>query len=243
MKSIAFLLAIFSVLHVGAQDMSSKYSFTGSKKIVKLDLGSLFNRTPMIGLEVESFVNDQMSLQVGLGVLPSFFQPTVGTQASPEIDNLFGNITNSNGFDNLRGYKLGAEARFYTFKKSTRYIATGFNFRHIIIRDRDARVGMEPFENGFGGVEYAYFQSTDMRFHQFASSIEVKYGFQKNMGSNFVIDFNFGLRLRTINVQSSSELPVGGSLANTWNNGFILFDNYKRTGVGPVMGFKIGYKL
>ena len=102
---------------------------------------------------------------------------------------------------------------------------------------------MEPFEDGFGVTDYAYFQSTDMRFHQVKSAIEVKYGFQKNMGSNLVIDFNICLRLRTTNVQSNSSIPSGGTLISTWNNGFTLFDNYKRTNTSPVIGFKIGYRL
>ncbi|MFK8045863.1 MAG: hypothetical protein AB8B72_10220 [Crocinitomicaceae bacterium] len=243
MKFTSFIIAICATVQLSAQDATPKYNFMDSEKIIKLDLGGLFNRTPMIGLEVESMVDEQMSLQFGAGIIPSFFQPTVGNNSNNNFTEIFGNNMNNNGFDNLRGYRLSAELRFYAFKKPTRYLATGINFRHLIIRDRDVSVGMEPFDNGFGQIEYAYFKNTDMRFHQFRSAIEVKYGFQKNMGTNFVIDFNMGLRLRTTNVQSGSDLPEGGSLASTWNNGFILFDNYKRSGIAAVIGLKIGYRL
>ncbi len=241
MKRIAFIFSLSFTFSIFSQDVKPKYNFMESEKIVKLDLLSLFNMTPTLGVELESKVSEQLSFQVGVGIIPSFFQPLVGSDLG-EFNNFFGN-NNANGFDGLRGYRLSAQSRFYIFKKPTRYISTGLSFRHIIVRDRDVQVGMEPFEGSNGITEFAYFKNVDMRFHQFRTAFDFKYGFQKNMGDRFTLDCNFGFRLGTTNVQSRSEIPESGTLAPNWNNRIILVDNYKRTRLTPVFGLKIGYRL
>ena len=242
MKFTAFIFLLSFGLSAAAQETKPKYDFLESEKIIKLDMFSLFNMTPTLGVEVESIVNEQVSLQFGLGIIPSFFQPLVGNDLNTEFNIAFNN-NNANGFDALRGYRLSAQSRFYVFRKPTRYISTSVSFRHIIVRDRDVRVGMEPFEGSNGLTEFAYFKSADMRFHQFRTALDLKYGFQRNMGDHFVLDFSAGLRLGTTNVQSRSDIPENGTLTPNWNNRMILVDNYRSSRVTPILGLKIGYRL
>lgn len=229
MKNLTTLiLTILSFISIG-QNNFKDYNFQDSEKIVKIDLGDLFSRTPAIGVYVESKVNDELSLQFGAGIIPSYFQPWVGNRM--------------NDFDHLRGYQLSAESRFYVFKKPTRYIAVEADFRHLIIRDRDVPIGVDVFNNPNGPDEFAYFVNTDMRFHQFNTGLSLKWGFQKNLGEHFTFDFSAGFRLSTTNVQSRSDIPTGGTLQTNWNNRLVLIDNYKRSQFLPNLGFKIGYKL
>ncbi|MFK8037539.1 MAG: hypothetical protein AB8B74_04565 [Crocinitomicaceae bacterium] len=229
MKNLTtFILTTLSFFSI-CQNTFEDYSFKDSKKIVKINLGDIFSTTPAIGLYVESKVNEDVSLQFGAGIIPSFFQPWVGNRV--------------NDFDQLRGYQLSAESRFYVFKKPTRYIAAEVDFRHLIIRDRNVPIGVDVFENPNGPDEFAYFLNTDMRFHQFNTGLTVKWGFQKHLGENFTFDFNLGMRLSTTNVQSRSIIPAGGTLQETWNNRLTLVDNFKRSRTLPNIGLKIGYRL
>lgn len=227
-NAVAILFTIFSFISIG-QTNTEKYNFSDSEKIIKVDIGDIFSRMPTLGLYVESKYNEDVSFQFGAGIIPSYFQPWVSNE--------------DNDFDHLIGYKLSAESRFYVLKKPTRYLSVGIDFQHLIIRDRDVPIGMDLFENPNGGNEYAYFVNSDMRFHQFNSTLTAKWGFQKNLGERFVFDFYLGMRIKTTNVQSRSKIPTGGILEQNWNNRIVLFDDYKNSNIQPTLGFKLGYKL
>ena len=234
MKTIFIILSILTSSFVFSQN-KVKYNFLTSEKIIKIDFNDFFSQTPTVGVDIESKVNDELSLQFGFGVLPSFIQPLVGSD--------------DNRYNHLRGYQLRAESRFYIFKKSTRYIAADIQFRHLIVKDNDVPVGMDLYKNPNGIDEFAYFIDTKMKFHQFKTSLAVKWGFQKDLGEKFVFDFNIGLRINKINVQSFSKLPSGGTLQANWNdninfgNNLTLIDNYRRSNIRPTIGFKFGYRL
>ncbi len=229
MKNLALLLVCFVFTTVQAQTGEPKYNFRDSDKIIKVDFTDIFSTIPTLGIDVESRVNEEISLQYGVGIIPSYFQPWVGDR--------------QNDFDRLTGYQLRTEGRAYIFKKPTRYLAADLTFRHLVIRENDVPVGMDPTENPNGIDDFAYFVNTKMRFHQFNTSLALKWGFQRNLGDNFVFDLNVGLRLNNINVQSRSKLPTGGILPDDWNNRLTLVDNYRDSNVRPTVAFKIGYRL
>ena len=229
MKHLAILLALIISPMVMAQEDVPAYNFYDSEKILKVDFSNVFSSIPTVGLDLETKVHEELSLQFGAAIIPSYLQPWVGNR--------------QNDFDHLRGYRLRGEGRFYVLKKPTRYIASELAFRHLIIRQYDVPVGMEPLDNPSGVDDFAYFVNTDMRFHQFNASFTLKYGIQKNLGQHFVYDVNVGMRINKINVQSNSELPEGGILPIDWNNNLTLIDNYRRSNIRPTFEFKLGYKL
>jgi len=229
MKYLTFLLLLISGQALIAQDEAAAYNFKDSDKILKVDFAHVFSSTPTLGFDLESRVHDEMSFQFGAGILPSYLQPWVGNR--------------QNDFDHLRGYTIRGEIRLYVLNKPNRYIAPEVSFKHLIIRDREVPVGMEPLDNPNGVDDFAYFVNTDMRFHQFNAGFGLKWGFQKDLGEHFVFDFSAGLRINKINVQSFSKIPEGGILPTNWNNNITLVDNYRRSNIRPTIGFKFGYKL
>ena len=231
MKTLIFLAMSLAITSLKAQQDSTenKWSFTESKKIIKITPFDILNKVPMIGADMEFTYTDEINLQVGMAIVPSYLQTSVGSEQGD--------------FKRLSGYNLRGESRFYILKKPNRYLAAGFNFRHLVIKS-NVPVGMESSTNNpQQQQDFAYFVNTPMRFHRFNSNINVKWGFQKPMGKNFVFDFYLGLALNRIGVQSFSKIPEGGVVTNDWSNMFTLKDNYKTSNIRPIIGFKIGYKL
>jgi len=243
MKFVILLIVALGAI-APALGQTEKYYFRSSDKIVKLNISEVFSLIPTFGIEVESQFKEKSALLFGVGIIPSFFQPLVGTQSN-FTNGGFNNFNAFNGYDYLGGYQFAFGGRFYAFKKSTRYVSFGAHFRHLIIRDKDVLYGVEPIGevNQWNAQQFNYNQIVDMLFHQFRVSWVGKVGFQRNVGSHFVLDFNLGARLETTAVQTRSEAPEDGTLIRTWNMRLTLQDNYKSTRIMPVMGFKIGYRL
>ena len=101
-----------------------EWNFRDSKKIIKVSPGNIFSQIAMFGADLEFTYKNDISFQVGAAIVPSFFQIQVG-------DLL-------NDFDRLSGYNLRGESRFYILKRPNHYLAAGFNFRHLIIKDNFA---------------------------------------------------------------------------------------------------------
>ncbi|MFK8045860.1 MAG: hypothetical protein AB8B72_10205 [Crocinitomicaceae bacterium] len=243
MKFIIVLFILGITASISAQTKTEKYYFRSSEKIVKFNISDVFSQIPAFGIEVESKFKEKSSFLFETSIIPSFFQPLVGSQNSSGFNGF--SAFNNNGFDYLRGYQLGAGARFYAFKKPTRYVSFGANFRHLIIRDRDVLFGIDPIanNNGWGPQEFAFQQIADMLFHQFRMSWVARLGFQRDVGTHFVFDCNIGVRLETTAVQSQSETPENGVRIRNWGTRLYLEDNYRNTTMMPVLGLKIGYKL
>ena len=235
MKNLLTLIAILmSVLSFSQNDSldransAKSYDFSSSSKIIKVSPLEIFSRIPTFSVDLETRIDEDVSLQFGFGVIPSFAQILVGQ--------------NSNKFDRLRGYNLRGESRFFILKKANRYISAGFSLRHIVIRDV-VPVGMEPFVDSPQQQDFAYFVNTPMKFHRFNTEFSTKFGIQKTFSKNFVADFFIGIRLIKINVQSFSKVPDGGIVAPNWNNNFTLTDNFRDSKIRMTAGFKVGYKF
>lgn len=231
MKTLIILTMslIASSLYAQQDSTENTWSFAESKKIIKLTPFDILNKVPMIGADLEFTYTDEINFQIGMAIVPSYLQTSVGSEQGD--------------FKRLSGYNLRGESRFYILKKSNRYLAAGFNFRHLVIKS-NVPVGMESStSNPQQQQDFAYFVNTPMRFHRFNSSINLKWGFQKPLGKNFLFDFYLGLALKRVGVQSFSKIPQGGVVPNNWSNEFTLKDNYKHSTLSPIIGFKIGYKL
>lgn len=227
--TIGFVLSISILFGQAVNETDStttdRNAFNGAKRIVKFSPFDLFSAVPTFGADMEFFEKNGAALQVGVAAIPSTFQILASDAFS--------------GYDRMSGYRLRAEGRLYMPKRPNRYMAFGLSFRHIIIRDEIA-VGMEGTDGDWGQRNYAYFINTPMTFHRFNTNYEVKFGYQKLMGKTLIMDFYTGLSIRNINVQSRSEIPVGGEIPDQ-GGVWTLHDNYKLTYPTPIIGFKIGF--
>ncbi|NOQ70567.1 MAG: hypothetical protein GQ574_01110 [Crocinitomix sp.] len=225
-----FLVFCFCAVNAQLTDSTTStpeepWSLKTAQKYWKFSPLDIFSAVPTFGTDVEVKVNEIFAVQVGVGLVPTFFQ----FMANDEIG----------GYDRMGGYKLRAEGRFYMPIKTNRYLAVGMSVRHIIIRDEVA-IGMEPFQTQWGGTDFAYFQETPMLFNRLNTNLDLKFGFQKIKKGGLVLDFYAGLSIRAVQVRSNSEIPAGGNFTDrggVWN----LSNNHNLTYPTPIVGFKIGF--
>lgn len=226
--SVLFVCCFFGTFAQVSSDSTKNaepWTYQKANKVYKFSPLDVFSVIPTFGMDLELELKKSFAVQGGVGIIPSFMQYLANE--------------NFNDFDRMGGYKLRAEGRMYMPVRTNRYLAFGVSFRHLIIRD-EVPIGMEGTENEWGQQDFAYFINTPMLFNRFNTNYELKLGFQRVFGGNIAFDFYTGLSIRTINVQSSSEIPEGGSIPEQrgmWR----LEDNYKFTYPTPIIGFKFGF--
>ena len=223
------LSLVSTVAFSQADSTNNNWSFAESNKIIKITPFDILNKVPMLGADLEFTYTDDINFQVGVAIIPSYLQTTVGSEMGD--------------FDRLSGYNLRGESRFYILRKPNHYLAAGAEFRHLVIKSI-VPVGMDASTvNPQQQQDFAYFVNTPMRFHRFNTKVSIKWGFQKPLGDNFVFDFYAGLAIKRVGVQSFSKIPEGGVVSQNWSNNFTLVDNFKTSNISPTVGFKLGYKL
>tara|TARA_Y100000385_G_scaffold282283_2_gene336472 strand:- start:576 stop:839 length:264 start_codon:yes stop_codon:yes gene_type:complete len=79
-----------------------------------------------------------------------------------------------------------------------------------------------------------------MLFNRINTNLDVKFGFQKIKRGGLVLYFYTGLSIRTVQVRTNSELPVGGDFTDQ-GGVWTLRDNYNLTYPTPILGLKIGF--
>ncbi len=68
----------------------------------------------------------------------------------------------------------------------------------------------------------------------------LKFGFQKIKRGGLVLDFYTGFIIRTVQVRTNFELPVGGDFKDQ-GDVWTLRDNYNLTYPTPIIGLKNGF--
>jgi len=206
-------------------DSVEPWTWANATKYVKFSPLDVFSVVPTFGIDYEVKMKNGSGLQAGIAGVP----PTLQILAGEAF----------NGYDKMGGYKLRFEGRAYMPVKTNRYISAGLSFRHLIIRDVVA-VGMEEVIGEFGQSTFAYFMNVPMVFNRFNTHFEFKYGFQKVIQNSVVIEMYMGLSLRSIRVQSNSEIPLGAGLPDQ-RGLWTLADGHKLTYPVPIFGFKFGF--
>jgi hypothetical protein len=232
MRYLLSTLLVFCFCAVNAQESDSlikeeviPWTLKGAQKYWKFSPLDVFSAVPTFGTDVEVEMSDNFSLQVGVGVIPTFFQ----FMANEDIG----------GYNRMGGYKLRSEGRFYMPVRTNRYLAVGLTVRHIVIQD-EILIGMEPSPGQWGQTEFAYFQETPMVFHRLNTNLDLKFGFQNVRPGGLLLDFYAGLSIRSVRVRSNSDIPAGGDFP--MNRGvWTLSDNHNLTYPTPIVGVKIGF--
>ena len=234
----AILILFMSAGFIYAQDSTKtstedkKYEYNVFKEKVyfwqleknwKITPLEIISAVPTIGLDLETKMKDRMSFQYGVGLIPSFFQPSVG-------DNV-------NQFNRMNGYKLRVEARIFPFKKTSRYYSSELAFRHLIIND-DMAVGQEPDDFG----NFAFFTTENVTAHRFSTQLNLKMGIQKVYENRFVLDFYWGLSLRNNSVAGLNTLADDAEVQGDWNSlGWVIQRGHMRSYAIPMVGIKLGF--
>jgi len=201
------------------------WTWSNATKFVKFTPLDVFSFVPTLGFDYEVKMKNETSLQAGIGYIPSFLQIVAGEAF--------------NDYTWMRGYRLRLEGRLFMPVRTNQYLAFGASFRHLIIKDEVA-LGMEAFTDNQGQTDFAYFVNTPMVFNRFNTNFDLKYGFQREFGDVFIVDFYMGLSLRNINVQSTTKIPDGAEVPPS-RGMWTLVDNHKLTYPIPIFGFKIGF--
>jgi hypothetical protein len=215
---------------MGDEATDVKWSWKSATKIIKVNPLEICSVIPTLAADLElSLPCDFMRLQTGAGFAPDYIQFMSGGGDSR--------------FDQMNGYNLRIEPRFFLFTGKHHYLSTEVYFRHFIIKDVVA-VGMEPTYDEWNIPTFAYFINTDMLFHRFNGRLTFKYGMQHTFRNGFTIEGYTGLSLRKTNVISNSEYPEGGVPRGSWN-GFEwnLVDGHTNQYFTPVMGIKLGLQV
>lgn len=210
------------------EEPTDEWSFKSAPKVIKINPLEIVNVVPTLAADFEMGMRGQfISLQAGLGVVPGYLQPIVGTQ--------------DRQFDRMGGYVLRFEPRFHIFPGKHHYLSTEFYFRQLQIKDQMA-VGMEPDNNEF--QSYAYYMYSDMVFQRFSTRMTFKYGFEHVFKNHFALEFYTGLSFRKNSVTSKSRIPDGGELDATRNWNMLewnLENGYSKMYAIPVVGLKLGF--
>lgn len=241
MKTIVCIFAMFSCAQLSAQEIhptgpdsvTTPWTFAAAQKNIKFSPFDLFSAVPTVGADLEVSLKDNIRLQGGAAVILPGLQ--------------FTGMTNASMFDKMGGYRLRAESRFFSFKKPTRYFATELSFRHLIIKD-NIGIGMEPStqinEWGVEQQTFAYFVKTDMVFHRFNTTFNLKYGYEKTFANGFVIDLYAGLSMRKIYTRTWTDIPEGGTIpAINQGFGWNLGDKVSNMYITPIVGLKLGFVI
>lgn len=240
MKTITSFILMLSCALVSAQDnttaadsITTPWTFATAQKNLKFTPLEVLSIIPTFGADLEVSMDNKISLQGGVAAVIPTFQHLAGSD---------------NGlFNKMGGYRLRAESRFFVFKKTGHYFATEISFRHLIIRDQIG-IGMEPSTqiDQWGNVQqtFAYFINTDMTFHRFTKSFNLKYGIQRTFPNGFVLDFYTGLSIRNNNTRTWSDIPEGGTIQMTNAGlGWRLGDRVSNGYITPMIGLKLGFVL
>lgn len=234
MKNLVTLLFVVSSCLVFSQTADNEtdslrsaepWTWANATKYVKFSPLEVFSVVPTFGIDYEVKMKNGSGLQAGIAGIP----PTLQILAGEAF----------NGYDKMGGYKLRFEGRAYMPVKTNRYISGGISFRHLIIRDIVA-VGMEEVIGEFGEPTFAYFMNVPMVFNRFNTHFEFKYGFQKVIDNSVLIEMYMGLSLRSVRVQTNSELPNGSGFPDQ-RGMWTLTDGHKLTYPVPIFGFKFGF--
>ncbi len=234
MKNLVTLLFVVSSCLVFSQTADNEtdslrsaepWTWANATKYVKFSPLEVFSVVPTFGIDYEVKMKNGSGLQAGIAGIP----PTLQILAGEAF----------NGYDKMGGYKLRFEGRAYMPVKTNRYISGGISFRHLIIRDIVA-VGMEEVIGEFGEPTFAYFMNVPMVFNRFNTHFEFKYGFQKVIDNSVLIEMYMGLSLRSVRVQTNSELPTGSGVPDQ-RGMWTLTDGHKLTYPVPIFGFKFGF--
>jgi len=240
-KIVSLFIVMLSCALVSAQEniqsadsIHTPWTFAAAQKNLKFSPFDVFSGIPTLSADLEVSLQNNIRLQGGVGII------FPGLQFIPFS-------LNNDPFEKMSGYRLRAEGRFFSFKKPTRYFATEISMRHLIIK-QTIGIGMEPSESinewGFTQQNFAYFINTDMLFHRFNTTFNLKYGFEKIYDNGFVLDMYAGLSMRKIYTRTWTDIPEGGTvpmIANglNWNLG----DRISRLYFTPIVGVKVGFVL
>ncbi|MBN4072426.1 hypothetical protein JYT74_00160 [Crocinitomix catalasitica] len=246
MKKLALIVILSSCGYLYAQEESSlsdveitdgekpyEWSFKEARKVIKSRPFDFFNALPCVAADFElgGFAGKYVGFQWGLGYYPNYLQPFSGS-------------TSDQLFDNMSGYLVRFEPRFYIWNSKKHYLASEFSVRHLRIAD-EVSVGMEgdgepwdPWQN------FAYFVKEDMIFHRFSGKMTIKYGWNWQLRSGIVFDFYGGLSFRFNYVYSNSDVPQGGVVQPRWNAlNWSLENGYLSGYPIPIFGVSIGYAI
>lgn len=199
--------------------------FWRMEKNWKLTPFDVFNFIPTLGVDLETKMTPNLSFQYGAAFIPSFL--TVMSGPTEEQ------------FNQMNGYRIRFESRWWGFKRPKIYVSSELAFRHLIIKDETA-FGME----GDGNGNFAYFINQEMLYHRFSTHFNFKMGYQKVFSNSMVLDLFWGMSFRRNNVLTGSTPPEGGEAQIWWNPLEWRLENRHKFGYAtPIVGFRIGWNV
>ncbi|HYC84177.1 MAG TPA: hypothetical protein VEB86_03100 [Chryseosolibacter sp.] len=137
-------------------------------------------------------------------------------------------------FRNKRGVKLKLDARFYIEETKASYVAPEVYLNAVNFDRQDSRQECYDLECQIL-YRRTYYYKVRYREH----GVGVKYGFVRYFG-NFLVDLNLGFAIRFVEYKKPALTRQFNEQEMEW---FAIPNERRRTGLMPLMGFRLGYRL